>query len=359
MTATLLTAVTRATAALRLAPRRCGWVGVDIGTRAVKLAQVERTGAGWRLAGRWTFSDEEAPPLTRELLLAGGLARQVAPLREVRRMFRGRQAAAALPMSLIALRALDLPTGPLHELRAMAEQELDAEDARPVGACEVDAWPTVSGPEMTKVAAVACERELSLRAAHDLLKSGLHCSVLDVIPCALARAVEMCDPASREEPVVALDLGYAATLLTIVRGGQPIFCRSFRGCGLQAMLTPLHHKMGINPAEARHLLTRYGIPATNESASAIGPAYQIVGRVLDHLADELRRTLQFVNQQMRISPARIWLLGGGATICNLPEFVSAQTDLPAATWRLAGSLDASEAMYAAAAGLSKLAWEAV
>ena len=40
-----------------------GWIGVDVGTRAIKLAQVVRDSAGFRLAGRWIICDESQPLL--------------------------------------------------------------------------------------------------------------------------------------------------------------------------------------------------------------------------------------------------------------------------------------------------------
>jgi Tfp pilus assembly PilM family ATPase len=339
-----------------------GWIGMDIGTRMVKLAQVRRSGDHWRLTSRWVLGDEDGAPLTHDLLANGALGQQTTSLRSVRRMFGGRLAAAALSTSLVELRSFELPTGPWSETRAMIDQEFAADASPNLRDYEFDAWQAVPGETLTKVIAVALNRDLSVRVANDLLEAGFECAAIDALPCALARAVTMCDPDAASEPVAALDIGDLAAQLTILKEGRPIFYRTFRNCGLQALMQPLGEKLSISRVECRQLLTRYGIPTGDASDAGVAKATgQVVGRALENLVDELHRTSQFVSHQLRVSPKRMWLFGGGGTIRNFAAYLTRQTGLPTANWSLSGGTGATEGtdpLFGVAAGLSALAWEA-
>jgi Tfp pilus assembly PilM family ATPase len=358
---TLLDTANRVARSLVLGSPSAGWIGIDVGTRMIKLAQIRRSGDSWRLINRWVHGDEEGVPLTRELLATGALGRQQSALRSIRRLFRGRLAAASLSTSFVELRSFELPTGPWQETRAMIDQELAADASPESSNYEFDAWQAVPGDAMTKVIAVAINGDLSERVADDLLESGFECAVIDAVPCALARAVAMCDRAAATEPVAALDIGDTGALLTIIKEGRPIFYRSFRNCGLQSLIQPLSEKLSITRLECRQLLTRYGIPTGEPSDTGVAKATgQVVNRALENLVDELLRTSQYATHQLRVTPKRLWLFGGGGTIRNFAPYLARQTGLPTANWTLpgaAGAMEGAEPLFGVAAGLSALAWE--
>jgi len=338
-----------------------GWIGIDVGSCAIKLAQVERRGESWRIKSRWVIEHTVDEPISSTALANGELGKQIDVLKSSRRMFRGRRACATLPSSCVEYRALDLPTGPWRETRAILEQEISADTSAEQGAFEYDAWQAVPGDSMTKIMAVSAARETALRVASDLFSAGFDCSAIDAVPCAIARAVVMCDPAAADETVVAIDLGFSSALLTVVHQSRPAFCRTLRGCGLQALMQPLVDKLGITHQECRQLLNRFGIPSETAGAPAARSTYQVMSHCLKHMGEELRRTLSFARHQLRLSPKRIWLFGGGGTICNTAEFISEETEIPAAPWRLQAGDAAgrsSEPLFGVASGLSQLAWEA-
>jgi Tfp pilus assembly PilM family ATPase len=195
--------------------------------------------------------------------------------------------------------------------------------------------------------------------AKDLLAAGLHCQTLDALPCALARAVQMCDP-SADEPIAALDIGNTSASLTIVREGRPVFCRLLRSCGLKSLMQEWRQRLGVDSGQCRQLLSRYGLAAEQSCSPA---AIEIFSRPLAHVVDELNKTFQFLAlQAAHWSPARIWMFGGGAMIRGVAEFFTQKTGLPTKTWRLSGAeatvLADSDPLFGASAGLSVLAWEA-
>src|SRR5688572_21177244 len=108
--------------------RKLGWIGVDVGTHTVKLAQAARDGDSVRLHGAaviqrpaaWNGDDalSQVQPITstpeiRAALECGG--------------FVGRNAVCTLPMNVCQLRGMNVPAGSDQERRAMATHELTQE----------------------------------------------------------------------------------------------------------------------------------------------------------------------------------------------------------------------------------------
>src|SRR6187455_2246092 len=78
---------------------RHGWIGVDIGTVATKLAQLERIGDRLQLKAHWIIDRYSCDLLTKDSLHGPRRLPFQSQLREARSMFRGRTSAAVLPLA--------------------------------------------------------------------------------------------------------------------------------------------------------------------------------------------------------------------------------------------------------------------
>ena len=120
---------------------RLGWIGVDIGTHTVKLAQAMRTPDGLRLRhaaviqrpSSWSDEDDlglnEPDQSSVEICAALECGE-----------FRGRNAACLLPMNVCELRGLNVPQGDDRERRAMIANELADDWIDRSAAMEFDFW---------------------------------------------------------------------------------------------------------------------------------------------------------------------------------------------------------------------------
>jgi type IV pilus assembly protein PilM len=345
-----------------LARNERGWIGVDIGSRAIKLAQVERKGGRHHIAARWTLVEGDGL-LTREKLGSGELAVRSKPIASLARMFRDRRCAAVIPMAAMDLRSLSIPAATPQEQRQMVAEELAADLAIEPEKLAFDFWKNRNvgqSSDLVEVTAMALPQEIAAKTATDLLQAGLECQTLDVLPCAIARAVELCDPQQANEAAIAIDLGYQSPLLVLVQQGQPLYCRALRGGGVQSMMQPLEQSLGISPAECHQLLLRWGIGQQADAAAGLaGAMMRLLSEPVDCLLSEIQRTIGFIAQQFTASPPkRIWLLGGGAAIRHLPEYLASHLGLPVQPWSIdADRREAADAQYAVAAALSILTWE--
>lgn len=318
-----------------IARRKQGWIGIDFGTKVVKVAQLARA--------------EGALCWQRVILprspAAGGLACTGQELREALEVhggFRGRIAACALPMSATELRAIAMPPGSETERRAMIAQELEAA-ATSDEPRQFDFWQAgaagSSGSEQDGVQVLSVPSAKVAELTDLLATAGLECAVLDGLPCALARAVPLSSAPAAEGPLAAVDWGHDNASLTIVEGGRAQFARPLRDCGAGSLFQEVSRVLGLDEAEAIELLTRFGLPAADEAPLEEQEIREViadvVGAHVQRMVDELTRTFAFFRlQRQALQPRRACLFGAGATVKNAAEFLAARLELPCQVWRL-------------------------
>jgi len=246
--------------------QQLGWIGVDVGTSAIKLAQIERAGDHWRLACSLIVStgdDPNSAPLSAgdgslASLLSAGLQESIG--------FKGRRAALVLPPSAMELRTLQLPSGTEDELRTMIDQELslavgDSVDDRMFDFWDIGLRRNSEKESMRDLAVLSVSSRTTQHAADELLAAGLKCQVFDGGPFALARAVAMDSANDGGGPVVAVDWGFTSVTFVVVVDGKPSFVRNFRDCGVGRIVKSLCNEFNLTVLECGQLLGRYGIPS--------------------------------------------------------------------------------------------------
>ena len=342
--------------------RKHGWIGIDFGTKVAKIAQLER--AGDRV--RWNRAVVPCSGGSCSLTCTGDELRHAL---EVHGGFHGHIVACTLPMSSTELRTVTVPPGSDSERRAMIALELDAA-AGTQQPREFDFWqpaaPTGAGGEQDGLQVLSVATSTITDMTDALAAAELECAVLDGLPCALARAVEMAPAPAATGPVAAIDWGHVNATLSIVEGGRAQFTRLLRDCGAGALINESSQVLGLDEAEAAELLARFGLPgvegAGSEENEICEVVADIVGGHLQRMIDELTRTFAFLRlQRQALVPTRACLFGAGATVKNAAALLAAKLELPCDVWRLANeegpeTQAAGEPIFGPAAALSALAW---
>lgn len=349
--------------------KRAGWLGVDWGTRAIKLACLERTPQGYRFTRKAIVRRTMDPGITgeSELMDPGRWNCDDFPSGLVReRWFAKRQAACVLPMHLADFRTLDLPVAEPQVRRAMAAGELaDALEETP-GERIFDLWdppPGAGNRTGSFVQVLSLPQSLATRVAECLARSGLDCEVLDGLPFTLARALDLAEGPT-ESGRIALDWGYCGATICVLRGATPIYSRLLRGCGLFQLASAVGASLGVNVSEAEDILVKCGLPGDSVGMEVDDEVRELTAQVvadpLRQLVEQIDKTLLYVeNEWPGVHSDRIWLFGGAATIPNLARQLAEKIGLDVVPWRLGGSgrnEDPSEVLFASAAALSALAW---
>jgi Tfp pilus assembly PilM family ATPase len=365
--------------------RNIGWIGVDLGTHTVKLAQAERTAEGVRLRhaaviqrpAPWPESDglgaDEPDPSWPEIVAALECGE-----------FHGRSAACLLPMNVCELRGLKVPQGDEAERRAMIASELaDDEDERSAP-IEFDYWELggekgIETSEGFNVNVLSIPRPWIDQVADDCQKARLDCWAIDGTPLAMARAVALAARERTSERVVAVDWGFSNTTLAIVGRGRPLYARRLHDCHFQQCLSAIEQALGVSRDHAQHLADVHGVLAPRDATpekvfgesdtgdrelqSAITSA---ISDVAASLVEQVKRTTRFVESQRRHQhPTSLWLMGGGASIHNIAPYLAAQLEMPVVAWQVPADRDVNDvlqgprsALFGPALALSALAWRA-
>ncbi len=243
--------------------RTTGWIGVDIGTHMVKVAQVERRGSRIELLealsiprqNAWVDNGDGANDISSSLEIQAALSLGMG--------FQGRDAAITLPMAVCDVRTCNVEAGTDSEQRAAVLRELESVNSDAQGTREFDYWPVElpadKGPVADNTIALSVTSAWASRVGEDLRQAGLVGHVLDGLPLAAARAISIGLP-NASSPIAAVDWGHHRATLCSVIGGRPVFVRALRDCGFQSVTSALCKTLGITPDEARKLLHDHGLP---------------------------------------------------------------------------------------------------
>jgi len=355
--------------------RRKGWIGIDLGPGALKVAQVERTRSGLRVAASVVMpricasgGGEDAPPDAGDWT-----SRDLQAALSLERGFSGRRAACVLPMHLTDLHALAIPPARAGEQRAMIANELSSLSPGDRQQREFDYWQaestTSADPSGTEnVNVLSVPRKLVSRVAGHFAGARLSCEVVDGLPFVLARAMEMTDVLGPKTLTGAVDWGYTSATFCVVSGGRPLFSRHLRNGGTNRLLDALGGTLGLSREEAMQTLAAHGLPGPDDRGGGCTEIQEAIAEVtagpLEEMVEELKKTFSYLQMQYDgIVPDCLCLLGDGATVKNVGGVLSEKIGLPVETWKLARSepetgagLEDHPALLGAAIALSTLAF---
>ena len=358
-----------ASAAKRLPHRSTrGWIGIDIGSRAIKVAQVERAQGEMRIVESLVLEDDARSVLDEQNRLADWAPLALEALLRSATHASGKAAACAISVSATESRTLEIPLASEAEMHEMIAQELevveDGESSLP--GREFDYW-VIDDPgrsdssELALVGAISMPSALAESVGRSVLRCGLRCEVLDAAPWSLSRAIGLTASPS-EQPSAVLDWGASTAMLTVVRHGQPVFTRSLRDCPFRRVSQAIQNGLGATPDECCELLNNYGVAVGGPDDGDVERVVsELISDAIQALVEEVNKTLSYLKgQRGAIAPEKLWLAGGGATVRNLDALLSARLGLATASWEMPRADEAARAaptaLFAQAAALSALKW---
>ena len=352
--------------------RKTGWIGIDIGTAAIKVVQLQQAGGKRRLVRSLVIRADENRPFDLAAFESGFVGTEINRALRVHGGFAGQTAACVVSMDHCQLRTLVSAKGTEIEQRELISLEIENDSNSAAQPMEFDFWDASTGKQledrgMTHVYVVSMPRTFSDSIANNMLKARLQCEVLDAVPFAAVRASEMIpvisEAATAGKAWAILDWGHSVATLLVVYNGRPFMTRTLRHCGLRRIQQAVSQRMKLSATEAEALLTTYGVTTKLKSGRENSELQSLItelsAQTLHDLMEEIRQTLDFLKLQFpRQIPECLCLLGGGAAIRDIATLVQRETRMPTHVWNLAGSsAEQVSPVLATAAALSALAWE--
>ena len=304
-------------------------IGLDVGARGIKAAQLRRSGRGWR-AEALTMFPRERPDAPVDRAEAERLSR-VLP----RQGFVGKCVVLAVPDQKLLTGILDLPPSssgaPLDKI---ARIELSRVHRQEPDAFEMAYWQLPASPQVkdsTQAMAVACPHADANEFLDVFEQAGLDVAALDVRTCAVARA---CEPMLAPTPAITavLDVGWNASVLLLLYKDTVVYDRVLAEAGLKSASQAVGKKLRLDDDVVNHLLVEIGLAPDPEIQ---GPQRQVVGDVTkalvkhcDGLIGELDAPFAYaLHQYPPEGVKRMLLIGGGPSISGLAEHLAERLDM--------------------------------
>ena len=280
-------------------------IGLDVGSRYVKVVQVSHAGQ----------APEVSRILMRPLATSDDDPRAGASVaKAISALFRDpglrrREVVTGVGGHDVIARRIELERMKPSELREVIRWEAEQHLPFDVASVELDFQILGSGDPMD-VLLVAAKRDLVHDAIEVVHAAGLAVEVLDVDGLALSNALIHNHPAVAEGVVMAADIGWETTTVVVVEEGIPTVTRDFH-VGVHSLCQAARRETGLEARSTEAMIR----------SQRVSPGLQTV---IELAADEMAAGLGRASAFLKTRPAdlglgRVYLSGGGARIPGLAE----------------------------------------
>lgn len=295
-------------------------IGLDIGTKRVKAAQLVRTGSEWCLTACSAIDRVDTGELSQAEV------NQIADVLD-RQGFKGNQVVLAVPDEQLLSGILDLPPRDSGApIETLAKMELARTHKCNPSEFEVACWDLPAAKRAgsgTQVMAAGCVHQSADELLDKFEAAGLACRALDIRGCATVRA---CEPLWRDQAGVSavLDLGWSAAVLLVVYEGVIVYQRTLPEGGVRHIHELLCGSMGLDDDVARFVVSEIGltqqVPADWANWEGLSEARAAIEEHVRALGPELQTLFSYIGHRYPDAPVeQVFMTGGGAAIVGLGE----------------------------------------
>ncbi len=317
-----------------LGKRGASPIGIDLGSRWVKLVQFSRDRKQVLAAGRWELAplptDTPEPKLQqlREEQLALTIRRAF-----TERKFVGRDVVLCLSDKQIFLQNVRVakPEGEsldrlvAHEASGRIPFSMDEAEIRYLEVADVRQGEQT----LREVIVFACQRSVLQSLLSAVEGARLTPLAVDVEPAALLRSygVQFRREGDAQERALMVHMGQERTAAVIMRGTEMLFVKYIDIGGSQLDAAVARH-LRMEPAEAAALRRSSGDRRADlQDPDVIRGVQEAIRPVIDRLAGELSMCVRYHSVTFRGQPLVRLVLGGGEATPHLVESLTRQLNL--------------------------------
>lgn len=299
-----------------------GLVGIDIGSRAIKLMQIREQQGQITVVGA---AKEQCVDQDGEHVLDESLAQRLR-MAISSNGFTGRRCVVSLPRTALHVQSLRLPQMPDNELHQAAVWEAADRFNLDREAMEIQTLRTggvvqsgSSGESREEVLVIAASHELLNRYLQPVLDAGLRPVAVDTGFAAIARLLSRQLRREKDQSHIraVLEVGAGGTTFMILRGDRIAFCKPL-GIGGKRFNEAVADHLDMDPIAAAELRAAR-IAAAREKRSDLSTpdqstdraVFEAVRPLMGELAKEVTLCLRYFSVTFRGKPPEALILAGG------------------------------------------------
>ena len=299
-------------------------VGLDIGSSAVKLVELEKKGTSYQLLNLGL------EPLGQDVVVDGSIMDSLSVSSAIEKLFtenniKTKEVATSVSGHSVIVKRVAIAAANEEEVAAAISYE--AQQYIPFDVADVNlSWQTL-GPAPTgnamDVMLVAAKREKILNHTNVLSQSGKVPVVVDIDAFAVQNAFEMNYEPPPDLMAALLNIGASIMNINIVRGGTPLFTRDVSVGGNQYTDT-LQKELDLSYEDAEKLKRGQSLPNVPPEAKT-----QHIRSVSEILLLEIQKTFDFFRQTTSTDNIQaIYVSGGTARIEGLGDLLKEEFKIP-------------------------------
>jgi type IV pilus assembly protein PilM len=297
-------------------------VGLDIGSSAIKIVEVEQRREGSRIVN---YGVADLPP---EAIVEGEIMDRQLVVETIQNLFESREVRprhvnTGVSGRGVIVKKITMEKLPLGEAREAVHWEAEQHVPYDINdvALDFQILDTDVGPNQMQVLLVAAKRDLITAHADLVREAGLVPAVIDVNSFALQNAAENNYDFLKGEVIAMVNVGAELTNINLVQGGVPLYTQDL-SLGGNNFVEALQKRYQVSREEA---LTALRGKEPNSSLD-IAP---VVKTYCADLGVALERSLVYLKSNGDTDHIdRILLSGGGARIRGLSELLGEKMKVP-------------------------------
>lgn len=290
-------------------------VGIDIGSKTVKIVELEKEGETYSLlsSGVVGYSGTTIDKMVDEKELAQ--LGQVIKKLHAEAGISSKDVVLSIPESTAFTRTIKFPL--LTDAEIASAVKWEAEQYIPIPVNEAIIQHTIlyrnekSVPPEVLVLLVAAPRAIIDKYTKVVQFAGLNAVAVETELIALSRVL-----APADKTVLLVDLGASSTDIAIARQGLLSFSRSIPIAG-DAFTRAVSQGLGVTPMQAEEYKKTYGL----EAAQLEGKIKGVLDPVMRLVVDEIKKAINYYQTEEKgDAPSQIIISGGTS---SMPDIISA------------------------------------
>jgi len=294
-------------------------VGIDIGSRTIKIVELEKDGASFSLAasGIVGYSGTTVDKMTddKEVASLGQIIRKLHTEAGVS----SKDVIISIPEPLVFTRTIKFPLLTDSEIASAVKWE--SEQYIPIPINEAVIQHTIlsrnekASPPEVLVLLVAAPKAIVEKYTKVIQAAGLSTLAVETELIALTRALAPVD-----KTVLLVDLGATSTNIAISKLGLLSFSRSIPIAG-EAFTRAVSQGLGVNPQQAEEYKKTYGL----SQGQLEGKVKGVLDPVLRLVVDEIKKAVSYyLTEEKGETPSALIVTGGTS---GMPDIISMLTEL--------------------------------